>query len=273
LVKRLDTSSGTVETIGEGECSLWALTKIGPEAYAACDYRGKLYTISDTVEKSSLQLSWARAMTTIGDGRVAVATQDGTVAIIDFAQEKVIVQRELHQSQVFEIRFDADKDELLTCDAGGNIIRSKVASLEPLASLSLGGESLWTAARVGELIVAGGSARTVEVADGQLSQRLLAVNSTSDWVSGSVHVGSSDLALLSTLGGTIEAFDIKKMHRISSTQVVESGIWDCKISPNGKTLAIATRKHGVQLVDVAPLISAAPKAATAAERLLPPQPK
>ncbi len=272
-LKVLDVDSGVVTAIGQAESSLWGLTLLPEGRLVACGYEGQLLQFSDGQSKPLAKLTWSRAIVAAGGDTVVVGTQDGKLSSVDVVSGEVRKSVAAFGGAIFALHLDETTSRLTSCGGNGQVKQHSWPELEETAAINASSESAWDAALFGEHVVAVGANRQIQVLEPSTGGQLVSIASTPNWGPSLAAVPNAPLMLVGDLSGGITVVDVDCFHLVAQHVVAESGIWDLAISPDGNRLAVATRKHGVKIVDMKTLTANAAEVAEAARLLAPPVPE
>ncbi len=255
-----------LETLAETEnISLWAIDVNEAGTIAVSDYKGNIYVVANgKLEKLETEDSrWVRALRFAPDGKSLVTgTEDGKLLVLDVeakSQTKVV---EAHKAQVFDIRFSNAGDTLAASCYDGSIKLMSWPEMKELKHLKGGSEPVWSLAFTADdkQLVSSGADSVVRVWNLENSETM-SLTTTPNWGASLVQLPGSSVIVVGGLDGSITTADLKTLHSIEKSKQAESGIWTVAVSPDGKKLAVGTRKDGLKILPTAPIKKAARKAA------------
>ncbi|QDV24920.1 WD domain, G-beta repeat [Aureliella helgolandensis] len=276
VVKATAAAPAELEVVGEAETSLWSLLPISDSQYLASDYKGGVYLFGDgEPQRFTSESRWIRALAASPtDGEVLAGTEDGKLLVLSIADKSQSRSVEVGGAAIFDIAVSQSGEQIAVALGDGSVKVLSWPKLDVLKDMQAGHDALWSVAFVQEdtRLVTCGAGRTLGLWDLAQGKQLLSIASTSDWGSSLVALPESNLVVAGGLDGVLTVVDHHTMHSVSRESRLESGIWSMALSADGQTLAVGTRKHGMQLVPVAPWIEAGKLAAESAAQEHPPAP-
>lgn len=266
-----------VTIIGTGQSSLWTALPVGKQILAT-DYKGGIYLFDVAAENKEGQpieaeSRWIRTSAAVGNHRAILGTQGGKLLQVDTAKGKLIQAVDAHESAIFGIAVSPDGKQFATATETGEIGLFSVGDMQEITKWSASEQSVWAVAFSGGKIVTAGADRLIKVWEPDSQDLVVAITSTTNWGSTLVALPKSDLVICGTLDGSLTVVDTSTLHSVSRHTCAESGIWSLALSPAGSQLLVASRKHGMKILQVADLIEDAEGARAKAAAHEPPVPE
>ncbi len=280
---RAETSSPSeLKTMGTSETSLWSVLPTKDGGTVASDYKGGVLLFNGQGDQPSepkrfeLDARWIRALEQSPvDNEILAGTEDGKLLVLAIDQAKELRRVEAHSAAIFDIAVSSAGDKVATAAGDGTIKLFSWPKLEPLGEMKVGSDAIWSLVFVNndQQIVSGGADRAIQLWDVASASSLITIASAHNWVTSLVALPKSKFVAAGCMDGNVVVVDYRTMQAVTSQKVAESAIWSIALSPDGKQLAIATRKHGLSIVKVQPWKKAGRAAAKEAASIRPPSPK
>ncbi len=253
LVKANSADPAKLEKIGEQETSIWSVLHVGGANVVASNYKGELFLHgSGAPKKFESTMRWVRALSKSPTfGELLAGTEDGKLVVLSLVDLKEVRRADVHTAAIFDIALSAQGDKIAAATGDGTVKILSWPKLETLATLKRGNEAVWAAvfSPDGSRLISGGADRRLQLWDVPSAKLLGSIAVTSDWVTSLIHVPNSNLVVAGCMNGKVEVADYSVMLPVARTEVATSGIWGISLSPNGKQIAVATRKHGLKIID------------------------
>jgi WD40 repeat protein len=276
VVKTTAADVSQLEPIGEEETSIWAVCPVGEGQVLASNYKGEVFLHGKgDPQKFELTARWIRALEKApGDGQVLAGTEDGKLVVLSLSDRKETKRIDAHPAAIFDIAVNAAGDKIATVAGDGSIKLWSWPSLEAAGSMSHGSEAVWAAAfsADGKELITGGAERRVRLWDVAKSKLVMSIAVTPDWVTSLALIPDSTLVAAGCMNGQVFVVDYAAKLPVDQLDGPGSAIWSVAISPNGKQLAVSTRKHGLGLIAADKWAEAAKKTAERAAAEKPPAP-
>ena len=223
-----------------------------------------------------LDARWIRALKkTPQAGQLLAGTEDGKLLLLSVDEAKEIRRVDAHAAAIFDIAFSAAGDKVATAAGDGSIKIFNWPQLEPLASMTVDKDTaIWSLLFVNDdkQIVSGGSNNAIQLWDVASAQSIVTIAVAGNWVTSLAALPESHLVVAGCMDGKLVVVDWQTMHAVHSQAGPGSAIWSVALAPHGQQLAVATRKHGLAVVDTQPWLAAGQAAAEALEAVRPPAP-
>ncbi|MEO8270253.1 MAG: WD40 repeat domain-containing protein [Aureliella sp.] len=286
VVRAASTAPQELTVIGQAEMSLWSVCAVGDGRVAASDYKGGVWLFesptTQAAEQSTagkpfeLDARWIRAMENSPvAGELLAGTEDGKLLVLSVDETKETRRVDAHQAAIFDIAFNSAGDKVATCAGDGTIKLFSWPQLETLASMSVGKEAIWSVLFVNEdkNLISGGGDNAIQLWDVASAKSIVSVAVAGNWVTSLEALPESTLVVAGCMDGKLLVADWSTMQAVHSQAGPGSAIWSIALSPSGQKLAVATRKHGLAVVDTQAWLAAGQSAAEAARAVRPPAPK
>lgn len=264
-----------LEPIGEEETSIWSVLPLADGKVLASNYKGEVYLHGGEAQKFELTARWIRTLEKApGEGQVLAGTEDGKLVVLSLADRKETKRIDAHGAAIFDIAVNAAGDKIATVAGDGTIKLWSWPALEAAGSMSRGSDAVWAVqfSADGTKLVTGGAERRVRLWDIGKQKLVMSMALTPDWVTSLVSVPGTSLVVAGCMNGKVVVVDYTAMLPVTQLDGPGSAIWSMALSPSGKQLAVATRKHGVALIDTAKWQEAAKAVAERAASEKPPAP-
>ncbi len=243
-----------METIGEEETSIWAVLPLSDGKVLASNYKGEVFLHGGEAQKFDVTARWIRTLEKApGDTQVLAGTEDGKLVVLSLADKKEVKRIDAHGAAIFDIAINAAGDKVATVAGDGTIKLWSWPALEAAGSMSRGSDAVWAVqfSADGTKLITGGAERRVRLWDIAKQKLVMSMALTPDWVTSLVSVPNSSLVVAGCMNGKVVVVDYAAMLPVAQLDGPGSAIWSVSLSPSGKQLAVATRKHGVALIDTA----------------------
>lgn len=286
VVRAASSAPQELSVIGQAETSLWSVCAVSDGRVVASDYKGGVWLFdspaTQAAEQSTagtpfeLDARWIRAMEKSPvEGELLAGTEDGKLLVLSVDEAKEIRRVDAHQAAIFDIAFSSAGDKVATCAGDGTIKLFSWPQLETLASMSVGKDAIWSLLFVNDdkYLVSGGGDNAIQLWDVASAKSIVSVAVAGNWVTSLAALPDSTLVVAGCMDGKLLVADWSTMQAVHSQAGPGSAIWSIAMSPNGQQLAVATRKHGLAVVDTQSWLAAGQTAAEAAHAVRPPTPK
>ncbi len=280
VVKAATNSPSELTVIGESETSLWSVLPLQSGAVIASDYKGGVHLFaapgSQEPKKFATEARWIRTLEhTPVAGEILAGTEDGKLLVLSVADTKELRRVDAHNAAIFDIAFSAAGDKVATSSGDGSIKLFSWPALEQLAEMRVAKDAIWCLTFVNDdqQIVSGGADRAIQLWDVASASSIITIATAHNWVTSLVAVPKSTMAVAGCMDGTLVVVDYQKMQALTTQAGPGTAIWSLALSPDGKQLALGTRKHGLAIMKVGPLRKAARTAAEQLPEVRPPAPK
>lgn len=275
IVQAKSDNTGQLSTIAEAETSLWSAVTQGNITFAS-DYKGRVVRVDGGKSQTlDLKSRWIRAITTIPNSNteLLVGTEDGQLLQINSESGAEVRKVALEQAAVFKFAFNRQSNQLAVSCGDGNIHLLSWPALERLKTLK-GSGAVWSLSYSddGTQIISCGADKKIRLWDVESAQSIVAIASGNDWVTCLQILPGTTFVVAGCMNGQIILADYQTKLPVKNVKGAASGIWDLAISPDGKRLAIGTRKDGIQVLQIESWYDEARAAAKTAEAEQPPQP-
>jgi len=266
-----------LESLGEEESSVWAVLPVGEGRVLASNYKGEVFLHgSGDPQKFDLTARWIRTLEKAPtDGQVLAGTEDGKLVVLSLADKKELKRIDAHGAAIFDIAVNAAGDKLATVAGDGSVKLWNWPSLEAAGSMSLGKEAVWAVqfSADGSKLITGGAERRVRLWDIAKAKLIMSIAVTPDWVTSLVSIPGSSLVVAGCMNGKLVVVDYAAQLPVQQLDGPGSAVWSMALSPSAKQLAVATRKHGLAILNTDLWQAAAKATAERAASEKPPAPK
>ena len=286
VVRAASSTPQELTVIGQSETSLWSVCAVNDDRVVASDYKGGVWLFdspaTQAAEQSTagkpleLDARWIRAMEkSPASAEVLAGTEDGKLLVLSVDEIKESRRVDAHQAAIFDIAFSAAGDKVATSAGDGTIKVFSWPQLEPLTAMSVGKEAIWSLLFVNDdkQIVSGGGDNAIQLWDVASGKSVVTMAVAGNWVTSLAALPNSNLVVAGCMDGKLLVVDWSTMQAVHSQVGPGSAIWSIALSPNGQQLALATRKHGLTIVDPQPWLAIGQTSAEAARAVRPPAPK
>ncbi len=284
VVRTTSSDPTQLTVVGESENSLWSILPTANGQAIASDYKGGLHVFSGSGEKEKpdepkdfeLDARWIRALAQSPTANEILAgTEDGKLLVLAVDQTKELRRVDAHAAAIFDIAFSSAGDKVATAAGDGTIKIFSWPKLEQQAEMKVGKDAIWSLAFVNkdQQIVSGGADRAIQLWDVASASSIVTIATAHNWVTSIVPLPKSSFVAAGCMDGSVVVVDYLTMQAVDSQPVAASAIWSMALSPDGKQLAVATRKHGMSVVKVQPWKKAGRAVAKQTQAIRPPAPK
>ncbi len=286
VVRSASTAPQELSVIGQTETALWSVCAVSGGRVVASDYKGGVWLFESpatpTAEQTEtgkpfvLDARWIRALEKSPvEGELLAGTEDGKLLVLSVDEVKETRRIDAHQAAIFDIAFSSAGDKVATCAGDGTLKVFSWPQLETLGSMSVGKDAIWSLLFVNEdkNIISGGADNAIQLWDVASAQSIVSVAVAGNWITSLAALPNSTLVVAGCMDGKLLVADWSTMQAVHSQAGPGSAIWSIAMSPNGQQLAVATRKHGLAVVDPQAWFAAGKTAAEAARAVRPPAPK
>lgn len=263
--------------MGESETSLWSVLAV-PGGVLASDYKGRVLKFHEhQVTPIEVEARWIRSLVAVPgcSDQILAGTEDGKLLVLSTEQNSEMRRMEVCSAAIFDIAFRKDAAQIAVACGDGSIHIRSWPELEAVHLLPGQGHAAWAVRFLddGQHLVSGGADRKIRLWDATSGQPVVVMASTADWVTSMIELPQSSLIAAGCLNGQIVLLDYQTLLPVQHVQAAASGIWAMSLSPSGKQLALATRRHGLILLeDTSPWYEAGKAAAIEAASNRPPEP-
>ncbi|MCA9132721.1 MAG: hypothetical protein KDA45_06190 [Planctomycetales bacterium] len=276
VVRAAASDLQTLEVVGEAETSLWAVQPVEGGGAVASDYRGGVHLFQDgAVQPLQVEARWIRTLQAAPQaGEVLAGTEDGKLLVLSLADAKETKRIDAHQAAIFDIAVSDAGDKIATAAGDGTVKIFSWPQLEALGEMSVGKEAVWSVLFVNNdrQLVSGGADRGVQLWDVASARPLLSLATAPNWITTLVALPESDLVVAGCMDGSVLVVDWRTMHEVAGAMGPGSAIWSMALAPDGRRLALGTRKHGLAILDCSPWPAVAREAAAEFAAIRPPAP-
>lgn len=276
LVKAQANKPDELSSLAEAETSLWSVLSLEDGTFITTDYRGGVHHVSDSgATKLDVECRWVRASALAPSGELVVGTEDGQLVVISLGDKKELKKAAAHQAAVFDIQFNSAGDTVATAGGDGHLKLFSWPALEPVANMTRGSEAVWSISfcEDGKHLVSGGADRRLQLWDLETQSSICTITRTSDWITETVAIPDSNLILASCMDGKLVVVDSAAILKVAEVEAAGSAIWSIALSADANSVAMGTRKSGIQLMEIPDWKSQAKAAAEKAVATRPPSPK
>ncbi len=270
------------KVLGETETSLWSVVPV-EGGFIGSDYKGRLLKFSQQevqsqeVQSMELDARWIRKLASVPDepNQLLAGTEDGKLIVWSVDSNSELKRLDLAAAAIFDIAFRPDASQVAVSCGDGSIHLLDWPGLTPGKVLKGGEQAVWSIlySSDGRYLISGGADRKVRSWDVVEGQQRLVIANARDWVTSLVALPETSLIAAGCLNGEILLIDYVTLLPVETFQSAASGIWAMGLSPNGKQLAVGTRRNGLVLVnDLTPWYEAAQAAERVAVANRPPEP-
>lgn len=280
VVKAASNAPQDLKQVGQSETSLWSVLPLKSGAVVASDYKGGVHLFGGADDQEpktfATDARWIRTLEhTPSDNEILAGTEDGKLLVLSVSDLKEQRRVDAHAAAIFDIATNAAGDKIATACGDGSIKIFSWPALEPLSEMKVSDGAIWSLAFVNqdEQIISGGSDRAIQLWDVASASSIITIATAHNWVTSLVALPKSTLAVAGCMDGKLLVFDYQTMQALTTQAGPGTAIWSIALSPDGKQLAVGTRKHGLAVMKVGPLRKAARTAAEQLAQVRPPAPK
>lgn len=262
--------------VAQAEASLWSVLSRGDQTLVS-DYKGRILRLENqALQPLEVQARWIRKLVAApGDsGEVLAGTEDGQLIVLSSAPHRESRRVELAKVAIFDVIASPSATQIAVALGDGSIQLRSWPELELQVTIPGKGSACWALLYTsdGQRLIAGGADRKLQMWDVATGSPIVSLATTSDWVTSLERLPETSLLMAGCLNGQLVLVDDSTMMLVKSDSVAGSGIWDMDLSPDGKRLALATRRNAVVVLELTEWLSQAQKARQAALAQQPPQP-
>jgi WD40 repeat protein len=264
--------------LGESETSLWSVLPFG-ECVLVSDYKGRILRYQDQeVTALPLESRWIRKLVAVPGqpSQLVAGTEDGKLIHWSVETGAEIQRAEIGGAAVFDIAFRPDSSQIAVACGDGSVHLRSWPSLEAVAVLKGQGPAVWAALYTasGQQLISAGADRKIRLWNSETGQPVVSLAQGRDWITSLVALPGSSLLAAGCLNGDVIVVDYETLMPVQTVQAAASGIWGMALSPNGKQLALGTRRHGLRFIhDWSPWLEASKAVEAAVAVNQPPEPK
>ena len=252
VVKTSAAEITKLEPLGEEETSIWAVLPLAEGKVLASNYKGEVFLHGGgEPQKFEVTARWIRALEKApGDGQALAGTEDGKLVVLSLTDRKETKRIDAHGAAIFDIAVNRAGDKIATVAGDGSVKLWSWPGLEAAGSMSRGSDAVWAVefSADGSKLITGGAERRVRLWDIAGSKLIMSIAVTADWVTSLASIPDSTLVAAGCMNGKVVIVDYAAMLPVQEIDGPGSAIWSVAISPNGKQLAVSTRKHGLSLI-------------------------
>ncbi|MFO0943520.1 MAG: hypothetical protein U0930_22520 [Pirellulales bacterium] len=275
IVQAKADNLGQLVSVADAETSLWSVVNQGSAIFAT-DYKGRVLRAEGGKHQTfDLKSRWVRTVTTIptSNSELLAGTEDGQLLQFNAETGAEVRKLALEPAAIFKIAFNQPNNQIAVACGDGNIHLLSWPALERVKSLK-GNGAVWSLAYVddGKKMVSGGADKKLRLWELESAQSIVAIASGTDWITSMQTLPGTSLVIAGCMNGQVVLADWKTKLPVKSVKGANSGIWDIAVSPDGKRVAMGTRKDGIQILPIESWYEEARQAATSAEADKPPQP-
>ncbi len=261
VVKLTAADPAKLEVVGEQETSLWSVLPVGGQKLVVSDYKGGVYLYGDgEPKKFALDTRWVRALAKApGEGEILAGTEDGKLVVLALNEQKESRRIDAHSAAIFGIAVSHAGDKIATAAGDGTIKVFSWPKLEPIATMSRGNEAVWCVAFSADdsHLISGGADRRIQLWDLAKQKSVMSLQTTADWITSLVALPDTTAVAASSMSGQVFVVDYQTMLPVTQTDAMKSAIWSMVLSPDGKHVALGSRKSGAQVLPIADWVAAA----------------
>ncbi len=280
VVKASGSTPNEFSVVGESETSLWSVLPLKTGAVVASDYKGGVHLFGGSdgqgPKKFTVEARWIRALEhSPAEGEILAGTEDGKLLVLSVGEAKELRRVDAHASAIFDIAVSSAGDKIATSGGDGTIKIFSWPALEKLSEMHVNKEAVWSLAFVNNdtQIVSGGADRAIQLWDVASASSIITIGATHNWVTSLVALPKTSLVVAGCMDGNVVVADYQTMQTVSTSPGPGTAIWSIALSPDGKQLAVGTRKQGLAVMKVGPWKRAGRAAAEQAHAIRPPAPK
>jgi len=266
------------QTLGESETSLWSALPLG-DFVLASDYRGRVIKFhQQQATPMQLEARWIRKLVKVPDqpAQVVAGTEDGKLIVLSTESNTETQRAEVAGAAIFDIAFRPDRTQVAVACGDGSIHIRSWPQLDAVQTLPSQGQAVWSVlySADGQHLLSGGADRKIRLWNVETGQPVVAISGSSDWITCLIALPESSLVAAGCLNGEIVVLDYQTLLPVQTVQAASSGIWGMALSPDGKQLALGTRRNGLTIIsDLGPWYEAGKIASASAASNLPPEPQ
>lgn len=266
----------TLNSVAQAEVSLWTVLTIGDQTLVS-DYKGRILRLDNqTLQPLEVQARWIRKLVAApgGSGEVLAGTEDGQLVVLSPAPYRESRRLELAKVAIFDVVANPSATQIAVAMGDGSIQLRSWPELELQVTIPGKNYACWTLQYTsdGQRLISGGADRKLQMWDVATGKPIVSLATTSDWITSMVRVPETDLLMAGCLSGELVLVDEATMLPVKTETVAGSGIWGMDLSPDGKRLALATRRNAVVVIELSGWLSQAQTVRQAALAQQPPQP-
>lgn len=256
VVRTTADNTSATSNVYETGASAWSIA-IVPEANSlvSSDYKGKLLrsdlATPNTTQAIEVPMRWARALVSVGDGKVIAGTEDGKLIEIHLPDGAVVAQWDAHAAAIHSIALSPDRQTLASSAGDGVIKLWSRADNKEVKSISYGKAAVWDVAftKDNAKLMAADADRRLNLFDVNSGALQMTLQMLPDWGTALAVHPSENVVAVSCMNGSVHFYDLNSFRRVGSWDGVGSGAWDILFAPDGNKVFVATRKHGIAAIN------------------------
>lgn len=266
-----------LEKVGEAETSLWSLV-VKDDQVLASDYKGGVlnFVAGKPQPLEIKDTRWIRCLklAPTSNRELLAGTENGSLIVLDSSNFSELRRVSVENAAIFDVCFHPQQQQLAVATGNGKIHLLSWPNLEPQKILN-GSGAIWSCQFTsdGSQLVSGGADHKVRLWDLTSGESVLAISSARDWITCIRPLGNCNCMLAGSLDGQVAVVDYATRRQVKTHKVAGSGVWDMAVSADNKQLAVATRKHGILILDISNWPDEAKAAALEADVEKPPVPQ
>jgi WD40 repeat protein len=266
----------TLNSVAQAEASLWSVLSIGDQTLVS-DYKGRILRLDNqALQPLEVQARWIRKLVAApgGSGEVLAGTEDGQLIVLSPAPYRESRRVEMAKVAIFDVVASPSATQIAVAMGDGSIQLRSWPELELQLTISGKSFACWALQYTsnGQRLISGGADRKLRMWDVATGAPIVSLATTSDWITSLVRLPETDLLIAGCLSGALVLVDDGTMLPVKTETVAGSGVWGMDLSPDGKRLAVATRRNAVVVVELSEWLSQAQAARQIALAQQPPQP-
>ena len=233
--------------------STWAVVfSPSGQLLASSDYRGNLaihdFESEQTQQYEDVLERWTRALAFDAAGeRLVAGNEAGKLLVWNVAKQEMEKSKELVETAIMDLRFSHTGDQLLVADSSGTLTLCSWPELEPVVTVKVADQPLWSIAVAEDYVLVGAADNGIYRLDSD-AQEAREVARLGNWVS-SLSLSPSGLVAAAELGGAVHVLTAAGQP-IGRPLRAASGVWNVEWTGEGDLL-VGTRKHGLQVMQLA----------------------